>query len=90
MPLYEYKCLNCETTFEALQKLDEKPLNKCPKCGGKLKKLISAPSIQFKGSGWYVTDYSKKGTVEKASKEKKVKEKEHTRTTEKQNAPTVK
>jgi putative FmdB family regulatory protein len=60
MPLYEYRCSQCHNVIEALQKAKEKPLEKCPKCGGRLVKLISPPAIQFKGSGWYVTDYSKK------------------------------
>lgn len=62
MPIYEYRCETCEKLTEAIQKLDEPPLALCPHCGGRLNKLMSAPSFQFKGTGWYVTDYAgKKG-----------------------------
>ncbi|HKF44886.1 MAG TPA: FmdB family zinc ribbon protein [Thermoanaerobaculia bacterium] len=59
MPLYEYVCQSCGKKTEVLQRLNERPLKICPHCGGKLKKAISAPAIQFKGSGWYVTDYAR-------------------------------
>lgn len=62
MPIYEYECRKCKAHTEAFQKLTDKPLVKCPKCGGRLEKRISAPAIQFKGSGWYVTDYAGKAT----------------------------
>ena len=62
MPIYEYECRKCKAHTEAFQKLTDKPLVKCPKCGGRLDKRISAPAIQFKGSGWYVTDYAGKAT----------------------------
>ena len=62
MPIYEYQCQKCNAHTEAFQKVTDKPLRKCPKCGGKVEKLISAPAIQFKGSGWYVTDYANKAT----------------------------
>jgi len=58
MPIYEYECEKCKTQTEVFQKVSDKPLKKCSKCGGRLEKLISAPAIQFKGSGWYVTDYA--------------------------------
>lgn len=62
MPIYEYQCLSCGERTEILQRLNEPPLATCPKCGGEVKKLVSAPAFQFKGSGWYVTDYAgKKG-----------------------------
>lgn len=61
MPIYEYQCDDCERVTEALQKVDDPPLGECPHCGGALRKLISAPAFQFKGSGWYVTDYARKG-----------------------------
>ncbi len=61
MPLYEYLCDSCSQRTEVLQKVDEPPLAVCPNCGGALKKLLSAPAFQFKGSGWYVTDYAAKG-----------------------------
>jgi len=60
MPLYEYQCQKCRATTEVLQKSKDKPLDKCPKCGGPVAKLISSPAIQFKGDGWYITDYAKK------------------------------
>ena len=62
MPIYEYECQKCKSHTEAFQKLSDKPLTKCKKCGGRLEKVISAPAIQFKGSGWYVTDYANKAT----------------------------
>ncbi|NTU51212.1 MAG: zinc ribbon domain-containing protein [Candidatus Aminicenantes bacterium] len=61
MPLYEYKCKKCRETTEVLQKAKDKPPEKCPKCGGSVAKLVSSPAIQFKGTGWYITDYAKKG-----------------------------
>ena len=64
MPIYEYECRKCKAHTEAFQKVSDKPLTKCPKCGGRLEKLISSPAIQFKGSGWYVTDYAGKATKE--------------------------
>jgi putative FmdB family regulatory protein len=60
MPIYEYECRKCGAHTEAFQKVSDKPLTKCRKCGGKLEKKVSAPAIQFKGSGWYVTDYAGK------------------------------
>jgi len=62
MPIYEYECRKCGAHTEAFQKVSDKPLTKCRKCGGRLEKKISAPAIQFKGSGWYVTDYAGKTT----------------------------
>jgi putative FmdB family regulatory protein len=59
MPIYEYECRKCGT-FEVTQRITESALRKCPKCKGKVSRLLSAPSIQFKGSGWYVTDYAAK------------------------------
>src|ERR1043165_9150470 len=67
MPIYEYECRKCKAHTEAFQKVSDKPLTKCPKCGGRLEKRISAPAIQFKGSGWYVTDYAGKGKATKDS-----------------------
>jgi putative FmdB family regulatory protein len=58
MPIYEYVCQSCQKKTEAIQRVGERPLKICPHCGGKLKKAFSAPAIQFKGSGWYVTDYA--------------------------------
>ena len=62
MPIYEYECQKCKSHREVFQKISDKPLKKCDKCGGRLEKLISASAIQFKGSGWYVTDYAGKST----------------------------
>ena len=58
MPLYEYECRKCKARTEVMQKLSDKPLTRCPKCKGRVEKVLSAPAIQFKGSGWYVTDYA--------------------------------
>ena len=60
MPLYEYECKKCHHRFERIVKFSDKPMKKCPDCGGAVEQLISAPAVQFKGSGWYVTDYAKK------------------------------
>ncbi len=60
MPLYEYECEKCGHRFEKIQKFSDKMVKKCPECGGKVEQMISAPAVQFKGSGWYVTDYAKK------------------------------
>ena len=70
MPLYEYKCNKCSATFEVIQKITELPMKKCPQCGGSVKKVISAPAIQFKGSGFYITDYAKKEKKPAEPKEK--------------------
>ena len=61
MPNYEYLCKNCGHRFEQIRKFSDKQLRKCPECGGVIEQVISAPAVQFKGSGWYVTDYAKKG-----------------------------
>ena len=60
MPLYEYRCQNCKKKFEVLQKINSEPLLECIYCHGPVEKLISVSSFQFKGSGWYVTDYKNK------------------------------
>jgi len=62
MPLYEYQCDTCEHRFEVIQKYSDAPIAVCPKCGGPVKKLLSSPAIQFKGSGFYITDYARKGS----------------------------
>jgi putative FmdB family regulatory protein len=62
MPLYEYQCDTCAHRFEVIQKFSDGPIEVCPKCGGPVKKLLSSPAIQFKGSGWYITDYAKSGS----------------------------
>ena len=61
MPLYEYQCKACDDLTEVMRRFSDPPLDTCEKCGGELKKLLSAPAFQFKGSGWYVTDYARKG-----------------------------
>ena len=58
MPLYEYQCNQCGERIEMIQKVSDPPYAHCPKCGGEMKKLVSAPAIQFKGSGFYKTDYA--------------------------------
>jgi putative FmdB family regulatory protein len=60
MPLYEYECDACAKRFERIQKFSDPPPEACPSCGGAVRKLLSSPAIQFKGSGWYITDYAKK------------------------------
>lgn len=60
MPLYEYECDGCGHRFERIRKFSDPPLSACPVCGGAVRKLLSSPAIQFKGSGWYVTDYARK------------------------------
>jgi putative FmdB family regulatory protein len=60
MPLYEYECKKCHHRFERIVKFSDPPMKKCPDCGGQVEQMISAPAVQFKGSGWYVTDYAKK------------------------------
>lgn len=61
MPIYEYECRSCGKRTELLQRMADPPLATCPECGGEVRKLVSAPAVQFKGSGWYVTDYAGKG-----------------------------
>lgn len=61
MPLYEYLCDACGQRFERIQKFSDPPVDACPSCGGAVRKLLSSPAIQFKGTGWYITDYAKKG-----------------------------
>jgi putative FmdB family regulatory protein len=62
MPLYEYECKKCGHRFEKIQKFSDKMVRKCPECGGQVEQMISAPAVQFKGTGWYVTDYAKKSS----------------------------
>jgi len=69
MPLYEYECESCHHRFERIQKFSDPPIETCPVCGkGPVRKLISSPAIQFKGSGWYITDYAKKSSTDGGSK----------------------
>src|SRR5919204_1304765 len=68
MPIYEYQCKKCRHRFEKIQKFSDPHVKKCPKCGSAVELLLSAPTVQFKGSGWYVTDYAKKsGTASSAA-----------------------
>jgi putative FmdB family regulatory protein len=86
MPLYEYECKKCGHRFEKIQKFSDRMVKKCPECGGVVEQMISAPAVQFKGSGWYVNDYPKKsggssgssdgGKESKDSKESKESKKE--------------
>lgn len=72
MPIYEYECSKCQAHVEVMQKMTDKPLKKCRKCGGRLEKQWSPTSFQLKGSGWYVTDYAaKKAETKEESKETK-------------------
>jgi len=83
VPLYEYQCKKCKHKFEKIQKFSDRPIRKCPECGGPVEKIQHAPAVQFKGTGWYVTDYGgkgdkskteggpEKGSSEKAGSEKK-------------------
>ncbi len=63
MPLYEYQCSKCGSVFEVMQKFSDEPLTKHDGCGGDVERLLSAPALQFKGSGWYITDYAKSGST---------------------------
>ena len=67
MPLYEYECEKCGEQFEVMQKFSDAPLTKHEKCGGRVNRLLSAPALQFKGSGWYITDYARAKSAEKPS-----------------------
>ncbi|HZQ24680.1 MAG TPA: zinc ribbon domain-containing protein [Terriglobales bacterium] len=68
MPLYEYQCKKCGHRFEKIQKFSDPKVKKCPECGaGGVEQVISAPAVQFKGSGWYVTDYARKSSATSAS-----------------------
>ncbi len=80
MPIYEYECKKCHHRFERIQKFSDPHVKSCPNCAGKVELVLSAPAVQFKGSGWYVTDYAKKsggsssssnGSSEKSAKSEK-------------------
>jgi putative FmdB family regulatory protein len=68
MPVYEYRCSKCEKVFEKMQKFADEPLTTHPDCGGPVERLISAPGLHFKGSGWYITDYARSGSGPKKDK----------------------
>ena len=94
MPLYEYRCLKCERHTEKIENLNGPHLKKCPHCGGKMESVITAPAIQFKGSGWYVTDYGKKtsggdsGKSEKSEKQEKAEKAEKSEKSDKSDSKT--
>ncbi len=71
VPIYEYRCARCGHEFELIQKVSDPPVKKCEKCKGRAERLISSPAIQFKGSGWYVTDYARKGQSEASAESSK-------------------
>jgi putative FmdB family regulatory protein len=95
MPLYEYECKKCGHRFEKIQKFSDKMVKKCPECGGQVEQMISAPAVQFKGSGWYVTDYAKKSSSPGSSgdsgsrdkKDEKKDDKPKSESTTKESAP---
>lgn len=62
MPIYEYRCDDCEQVFEKIQRISDEPLDACRHCGGAAHRIVSSPAIQFLGSGWYVTDYARKNS----------------------------
>ena len=82
MPIYEYRCTKCGHTFERMQKFSDRPVAKCPECKGKVEKLLSPPGLLFKGTGWYVTDYSE-SRKKAADAEKKASENGGAKTSEK-------
>ena len=67
MPLYDYLCKKCGHRFEKIQKFSDPEIKECPQCGGEVERLLSAPAVQFKGTGWYVTDYARKPASSSAS-----------------------
>jgi putative FmdB family regulatory protein len=83
LPLYEYACLKCKRHTDKIEKMNGPHLKKCPHCGGKVESVITAPSIQFKGTGWYVTDYGKQTTGGDSSKSEKSEKAEKSEKTEK-------
>ena len=67
MPLYDYLCKKCGHRFEKIQKFSDPEIKECPQCGGEVERLLSAPAVQFKGTGWYVTDYARKSASSPSS-----------------------
>jgi putative FmdB family regulatory protein len=67
MPLYEYECEKCGEQFEVIQKFSDEPLSTHENCGGRVNRLLSAPALQFKGSGWYITDYARGKSADKSA-----------------------
>src|SRR5689334_8532876 len=87
MPTYEYRCDSCGQTFEVRQRFSDEPLTRHDGCGGKVERLISAPALQFKGSGWYVTDYARGGKSSESSKSDKPESKTESKSESKSEAP---
>ena len=91
MPLHEYQCKKCKHKFEKIQKFSDRPLRKCPECGGPVEQLLHAPAVQFKGTGWYVTDYAgksaKSGTDGGAEKKETPAKEEGAKTKDKDSKP---
>jgi putative FmdB family regulatory protein len=83
LPLYEYRCLKCDRHVDKIENVKGPHLKKCPHCGGKVESVLTAPAIQFKGSGWYVTDYANKPAGEDSSKPEKADKAEKTDKAEK-------
>jgi putative FmdB family regulatory protein len=71
MPLYEYLCKKCGHRFERIQKFSDALVKKCPECRGAVEQVLSAPAVQFKGSGWYVTDYARKPSASSGKSQEK-------------------
>lgn len=88
MPIYEFKCSKCNSVFEVIQKVDAPALKKCLKCGAPVRKIISPSALQFKGSGWYITDYAKKDKKKSEPKETKKTEATPAKKEEKKPLPT--
>jgi len=80
VPLYEYQCKKCKHRFEKIQKFSDAPVKKCPECGGPVEQLLHAPAVQFKGTGWYVTDYAGKSDPTTPSASEKSDKKEGSET----------
>ena len=91
MPLYEYRCQACGKVFEVIRKFSDEPLKTHEACGGAVERLLSAPSFQFKGTGWYVTDYGRKsnGSGEKNGASKTAESKSESKTEKKSEAPST-
>ena len=90
MPLYEYECTNCKERVEIIQRVSDPPYSHCPKCGSEMKKLISSPAIQFKGSGFYKTDYASSKPSEAKSESKSETKSESKSETKSESASTTK
>lgn len=90
MPIYEYECRKCKAHIEVFQKVSDKPPTKCRNCGGRLERQISAPAIQFKGSGWYVTDYAGKATKSDSETSSETKSEKADKKTTKESSPSKK